>query len=104
MDSLRERVRRLGPVACVSLSLFVAAGCATTADTAVDGGDTGDTGEPMAARAADDGLVCRNIRPIGSRISERVCMSAEQWERAAEADRDAIEETQRNASVGAGGE
>ena len=101
MDSLRERVRRLGPVACVSLSLFVAAGCAATADTAVYGGNTG---EPVAARAADDGLVCRNIRPVGSRISERVCMSAEQWERSTEADRDAMEETQRNASVGAGGE
>ncbi len=101
MDSLRERVSRLGAIACVSLSLFVAAGCAATADTATVGGDTG---EQLAARVADDGLICRNIRPIGSRISERVCMTAEQWERAAEADRDAVEETQRNSTVGVDGE
>ena len=96
MDSLRERVSRLGTIACVSLSLFVAAGCAATVG--------GDKGEQLAARVADDGLICRNIRPIGSRISERVCMTAEQWEWAAETDRDAMEETQRNATVGVDGE
>lgn len=98
MDSLRVRARAFGPFACVSLSLFLAAGCAATADTDENAGG------PLAARVTDDGLVCRNIRPVGSRISERVCMTAEQWARSAEVDREALEETQRNSSVGAGGE
>ena len=94
MDSLRVRARAFAPFACVSLSLFLAAGCAATANTDESAGGS------LAARVTDDGLVCRNIRPIGSRISERVCMTAEQWERSAEADRDAMQETQRNATVG----
>ena len=97
MDSLRIRARGFGPFACVSLSLFLAAGCATTADTDENAGGS------LAARVTDDGLVCRNIRPIGSRISERVCMTAEQWARSAEVDREALEETQRNSSVGVDG-
>ena len=96
MDSLRVRARAFGSFACVSL--FLAAGCAATADTDENAGG------PLAARVTDDGLVCRNIRPIGSRISERVCMTAEQWARSAEVDREALEETQRNSSVGAGGD
>lgn len=91
MDLLRVRASAF---ACACLSLFLAAGCAATAATDENAGG------PLAARVTDDGLICRNIRPVGSRISERVCMTAEQWQRSAEADRDAMQETQRNATVG----
>ncbi len=102
MDSMTKSVTAFRFLACSVLALMLSAGCAQNPATETAGGD--DASATVAAAGTGDGKICRNIRPTGSRISERVCMTAEQWERMAEQDRQAIEDTQRNNATSLDGE
>ena len=99
MDSITKSRKTVRLLAYPALTLLMAAGCAQTPGTVPETDGGGDPSAAIAASAAGDDKVCRNIRPIGSRISERVCMTAEQWERTTEQDRQAIEDTQRNSAT-----
>ena len=71
--------------------LAIAAGCASQgSSTASDASDAtiavnaaDDTGTQFAAPAEQktSRLVCRKIKPTGSRFAERICMRPEQWEK-----------------------
>jgi hypothetical protein len=86
--------------ACVYLFFIFVAGCAT-----VPAGEPLPEGasakEPTLAGRYPDEVVCRNIRPIGSYIGERVCMTVAQWERSSEESRKAVETVQRTSGINA---
>ena len=103
MDSITRPGTAFRFLAVSALTLMLAAGCAQNPGTGPETAGSGEASASVAAADTGDGRICRNIRPTGSRISERVCMTAEQWERTAEQDRQAVEDTQRNTATNVGG-
>lgn len=87
--------------------LAIAAGCATQgSSTASDASDAtiamnaaDDTGTQAAvpAEKKTSRLVCRKIKPTGSRFGERICMRPEQWEKYAGHARREIDRVQSKA-------
>ena len=90
----------------------MAAGCAShgPAESVAAVSETADAGTAM--NAVDDSgrseavtnyekpekkLVCRRIKPTGSRMGERICMHPEQWEKYAGHSRRGLEDIQRKA-------
>lgn len=73
------------PSTTVEVSTATSATAGATSDVTVDG--------------HPDRMVCRSIKQTGSRMTERVCRTAAQWEITSENDRAAIEKVQRDANV-----
>lgn len=80
----------------------VTVGCSGT-DTQAETGsaEASDPGDAnYLARAETDKseeLICRREQPTGSRISERVCMTAEDWEKVAEQSQEMLDRATRKA-------
>lgn len=92
------RPRLYGIFGCVNLLFIFVAGCAAVpVGEALPEGDSAK--EPTLAGRYPDEVVCRKIRPIGSHISERVCMTVAQWERSSEESRKAVEAVQRTSGI-----
>jgi hypothetical protein len=88
MTSRRARkTTRLMPLLFVSLAAL-AAGCSTDSGTKKAGsiGPTGETGYLSAADGHEDPgrIICRHYKPTGSRVTEKICMTARQWNQAGE--------------------
>lgn len=83
------------------LLLFLFVGCATTESS--NGSAVKKPAEdPASLTSADvykdpNRMICRRERPTGSRISEKVCMTARQWFKANEATRRSLDNAQRSA-------
>lgn len=92
--------------------LATAAGCAShgqpesvaaasqPANAVADSGATADGNTSEAATEeipAEKKLICRRIKPTGSRMGERVCMRQAQWEKYAGQSRRGLEDIQRKA-------
>lgn len=76
MCLIMKRIR----LAAAPLALVLAAGCAST-------------GDEQTAAAADfnddpDRIVCRTFQELGSRLKDRVCKTAREWDREAEFNED----------------
>ncbi len=73
-------------------ALFVAllGGCASTPE-----------GETVASNSDPDRLICRKEESMGSRLPKRICKKNAEWERDAEASRQAVRTQQRGAVGGA---
>lgn len=56
--------------------ILLGAGCSSTSsvEPAADGS--------VKSMASSEGMVCKSVKPTGSRIAERVCATQEQWDRA----------------------
>ena len=93
-----KRAQSYKIIACVNLLIIFAAGCAM-----VPAGEplreSARAEKPTLAGRYPDEVVCRNTRPIGSYISERVCMTVAQWERSSEESRKAVETVQRTSGI-----
>jgi hypothetical protein len=50
---------------------------------------------PAEARKDPDRIICRRYSPTGSRISEKICMTARQWQRATDDAREALDKAHR---------
>jgi hypothetical protein len=76
--------------------LAIMAGCASHGQTESTDGSTA-----MNAVAEDEQpekkLVCRRIKPTGSRMGERICMRPEQWEKYAGHGQKTLDRVQRRA-------
>jgi len=61
----------------------IAAGCSTTPDSTAAGKGTPDDANYLAKAEAEEKetLICRRERPTGSRISEKICLTAEDWDK-----------------------
>lgn len=96
--------RFLGSSLVVAIALALIGGCSahsTTRDSsAVVAGTTGSAGYQASAASEQveeksEQLICRRERPTGSRISETICMTAEDWERIARGSQETIRQAQR---------
>ena len=93
------RATKIGLSAVAFLTMLLA--CASQGDTASESGTAmnvvADTGTEAVAGAEDPSkrLVCRRIKPTGSRFGERICMRQAQWEKYADQGRRDLETMQR---------
>lgn len=77
----------------------LAGGCSTDSGTktASSADPAGETEYLSAAevRKDPDRVVCRRHKPTGSRISEKICMTARQWQQASDDTARALDRAQR---------
>jgi hypothetical protein len=97
MRTASKLARMVGPILIVLFAVGCSASPGKKASAASDSIE-----DPTALTAADvhkdpDRMICRRERPTGSRISEKVCMTARQWYKASEAARRRLDEAQRSA-------
>lgn len=93
------RIWRHAIAAAIALALL--GGCSTgsaTRDTFAGDAGTAESAGYQASVASEDEserMICRRERPTGSRISETICMTAEDWQRIAEGSQATIRKAQR---------
>jgi hypothetical protein len=101
MNIIRFAIRatKIALSAVTILTMMLA--CASQGDTADDSvaamNVVADSGTEAVAEAEDPGkkLICRRIKPTGSRFGERVCMRQAQWEKYSGQGRRDLETMQR---------
>lgn len=85
------------PLALIAAAL--AAGCSTDSGTKkASSSDPSHETEYMSAaevRKDPDRIICRRHKPTGSRISEKICMTARQWHQASEDSARTLDRAQR---------
>lgn len=84
--------------------LFLAVGCATSSDTRtpvdeVAADDPGYLSNADVLREPDK-VICRRHKPTGSRLSEKICMTARQWQQMSEDSRSILEQSRRAPRTG----
>lgn len=77
----------------------IAAGCSTTPDsTAAGNGIPGDASYLAKAETEkEETLICRRERPTGSRISEKICLTAEDWDKIEQQSQNMLDRATRKA-------
>jgi hypothetical protein len=84
-----------------AIGLVLVGGCSTNSamrDTSADGAGTTESAAYQASATTEEKserLICRRERPTGSRISETICLTAEDWQRIAEGSQATIRQAQR---------
>jgi len=86
-------------------ALFLVAAVALASSCSTDSGTKNASFEDPAqeteylsaadARKDPDRIICRRHKPTGSRISEKICMTARQWQRASDDTERALDQAQR---------
>ena len=87
-----------GRFAVILAIAAAASACSATGTRSASGGGA----EEQSNYVADTGkeeeqLVCRREQPTGSRISERICLTAEDWEKIAQQSQEMLDRTTRKA-------
>ena len=86
----------------------IAAGCSTDSSSRklTSELDSDGVGHLSTAdvRKDPDRIICRRHRPTGSRISEKICMTARQWQQASDDTRRTLDKAQGTNSGTAGGQ
>lgn len=78
--------------------LLVAVGCSTDSGTKSAGGVPAEGSEYVSAadvRKDPDRVICKRQKPTGSRISEKVCLTARQWQAASNESQRVLDQAQR---------
>ena len=78
--------------------LLVAAGCSTDSGTKQASAAPEEGAEYLSSadvRKDPDRMICKRQKPTGSRISEKVCMTARQWQAATDDSQRALDRAQR---------
>ena len=90
--------RSLVPVVLVAAAAL-AVGCSTDSGTKKAGSaDPAQETEYLSAaevRKDPDRVICRRHKPTGSRISEKICMTARQWQQASDDTARTLDRAQR---------
>jgi len=99
MNFASKATRTIAPL----LILFFAIGCSTTPGSKDSKKSAQE--DPTTLTSAEvfrdpDRMICRRERPTGSRISEKICMTARQWFDMSEQSRDALDKAQRAPDAG----
>jgi len=86
-------------------SAALASGCATDSGTrsAAASADPAAEGEYLSAsdaRKDPERIICRRHKPTGSRISEKICMTARQWQQASDDSRSVLDKAHRAPQAG----
>lgn len=87
-----------------ALMLFIAVGCSTPSGTGTQAADDA-TDDPEYLSSADvnrdpDRIICRRQRPTGSRLSEKICMTARQWYQMSQESKQVLDRAQRAPQAG----
>ena len=85
----------------VSAGVF-GSGCATDSGSKSSRASVGETEYLSAAEARKDPdrVICRRHKPTGSRISEKICMTARQWQQASDESARLLDRAQRAPQAG----
>ena len=79
-------------------AVIIAAGCSTDSgakkSTAANPAEEGEYLSATDARKDPDRIICRRHKPTGSRISEKICMTARQWQQASDDTRRSLDKAQ----------
>jgi type IV pilus biogenesis protein CpaD/CtpE len=93
-----RKTRSLMPLVLVAAAAL-AAGCGTDSGTKkASSPDPAQETEYLSAAEArkdPDRIICRRHKPTGSRISEKICMTARQWHQASEDTARTLDRAQR---------
>ena len=84
----------------MALIITLVSACTTNSDGARKSATSGADEEVGYLTAAEvredpDRIICRRHRPTGSRISEKICMTAQQWQRASDDSQRMLDKAQR---------
>ena len=99
MTSHKRNSCRSGVAAVIAVALL--GGCSTdsaTRDTSAAAAGVSDSDGYQASATIEEKserMICRRERPTGSRISETICLTAEDWQRIAEGSQATIRQAQR---------
>ena len=99
MNAPDSRIKRsLTPIVLIAAAVL-AAGCSTDSGTkkasSVDPSHETEYLSAAEARKDPDRIICRRHKPTGSRISEKICMTARQWQQASDDTARTLDRAQR---------
>lgn len=88
--------------ASLVLVASLSAGCSTTDATSARASSTGTSEDTdyvarVEPEEEKERLICRREKPTGSRISEKICLTAEDWERIEQQSQEMLNRTTRKA-------
>ena len=99
MNSHHQRIATSVSTLVLISVLALASGCASDSGTrksaAADPVHEADYLTSAETRKDPDRIICRRHKPTGSRISEKICMTARQWQQASEDSRNMLDKAQR---------
>ena len=77
----------------------IAAGCSATSGSTSAGNAASEDGNYLAKAETEEKemLICRREQPTGSRISERICLTAEDWEKIEKQSQEMLDRSTRKA-------
>jgi len=77
----------------------IATGCSTTPDSTSAGKGTSREANYVAKAETQDEetLICRREQPTGSRIAERICLTAEDWKKIEQQSQEMLDRSTRKA-------
>lgn len=86
-------------LAALLAAAAIAAGCSTTQSSSSAGTSTSGGANYVAKAGSDDEeeLICRRERPTGSRISERICLTAKDWKKIEQQSQEMLDRATRKA-------
>ena len=92
----RSILPRMPSRALVAAALFVIAGCATTSnDATAEASDSAASLSRAEVYKDPDRMICRREKPTGSRISEKICMTAREWQQISDDGQRQLDKLQR---------
>jgi hypothetical protein len=104
MNPVKKVINTVAGGLLATVLLTLVAGCASRGDIAGDSttamSRVGHETTEIPVEGEDDPskkLICRRIKPTGSRFGERVCMRAAQWEKYSGHGRKGVEDVQSKA-------
>ena len=90
---------RTSRFAAILAIAVIASACSTTGtDSAADGSSAAEQANYVArTEKEDEQLICRREQPTGSRISEKICLTAEDWDKITQQSQDMLDRATRKA-------
>lgn len=95
-----DQIIRKGAIALLLVSAGALAGGCATDSGSKSSSASASSGETEYLSAAEvrkdpDRVICRRHKPTGSRISEKICMTARQWQQQTDDSRRTLDRAQR---------
>lgn len=92
MDKTRASVM----AAVLAMAVFASA-CSNTGTRSAPGSAAEDANYVASTEEEDEQLICRREQPTGSRISERICLTAENWDKMEQQSQEMLDRATRKA-------
>lgn len=107
MNPQKMRTRKSALSMLLIAAMLFASGCSTDSgakkSVAANAAPEGEYLSAADARKDPERIVCRRHKPTGSRISEKICMTARQWQQASDDSSRMLDKAQRTTGTSDGG-